>query len=90
MAMAGLGTAGPTLVEAYAMRAQYKEKMKKQREQEAIDHRTTGMVADDVRKIPSGCFFWLSKKTHSAKVSSATELDCDTKLTVNENWDCNS
>ncbi|KAJ4701256.1 hypothetical protein OWV82_024524, partial [Melia azedarach] len=89
--MAGLGTAGPTLVEAYVMRAQHKEKMKKQRKEEAIDHRKfVGMVADDVNKVPSGCFFWVSKKIHSAKVSSATELDCDKKLEVNENWDCKS
>ncbi|KAJ4701267.1 hypothetical protein OWV82_024533 [Melia azedarach] len=77
--MAGLGTAGPTLVEAYVMRAQYKEKMKKQQKLQATDN-TADMVADEGKKIPGRCFFWVSKKTHSATVLSAA--DCDRKLHV--------
>ncbi|KAJ4701261.1 hypothetical protein OWV82_024528 [Melia azedarach] len=90
MAMAGFGTAGPTLVEAYVVRAQYKEKVKKQQKLEAVDKSTAGMVADYGKKIPGGCFFWVSKKNRSAKVSSATELDCDGKLQVDEKGDCKS
>ncbi|KAJ4701265.1 hypothetical protein OWV82_024531 [Melia azedarach] len=85
MAMAGLGTAGPTLVEAYVMRRQYTDKMKKQQKLQVTDKNTAAMVADDGKKIPGGCFFWLSKKTNSAKVSSAA--DCDRKLHVDEKWD---
>ncbi|KAJ4701272.1 Methyl-coenzyme M reductase II subunit gamma like [Melia azedarach] len=74
MAMAGVGTAGPTLVEAYVMRAQYTDKMKQQQKVQAVDKsRTAGMIADGEKKIPGGCFFWLSKKNHSAKVSSAAD-----------------
>ncbi|KAJ4701263.1 hypothetical protein OWV82_024529 [Melia azedarach] len=88
MAMAGFGTAGPTLLEAYVMRAQYMEKVKKQQKLQAADKSTADMVADDVKKVPGGCFYWVSKKTHSAKVWSAA--DCDRRLQMNENWDCKS
>ncbi|KAJ4701271.1 hypothetical protein OWV82_024537 [Melia azedarach] len=90
MAMAGFGTAGPTLVKAYVVRAQYKEKVKKQQKLQAADKSTDGMVADYGKKIPGGCFFWVSKKNRSAKVSSPTELDCDGKLQVDEKGDIKS
>ena len=58
---------GAGLAEAYVMRSLHKEKMKKmEKEQAQCDDK----VFDD-KKTPAGCFFWVSKKTHSAKVSSA-------------------
>ncbi|KAJ4701268.1 hypothetical protein OWV82_024534 [Melia azedarach] len=73
--MAGIGAAGVSLAEAYTMRAMYKEKMKKR---QAADQITSDVVADDEsNETPSGCVFWASKKSHSAKVSSA---ECDRNL----------
>ncbi|XWS23846.1 hypothetical protein CRYUN_Cryun28dG0050100 [Craigia yunnanensis] len=65
--MAGVGFAGVGLAEAYVMRSLHKEKMKKMEKEQA---KSDDKVFDE-KKIPAGCFFWVSKKTHSAKVSSA-------------------
>ncbi|XVE95364.1 hypothetical protein REPUB_Repub02eG0090500 [Reevesia pubescens] len=58
--------AGAGLAEAYVMRSLHKEKMEKEKAATSDDK-----VFDDENKIPAGCFFWVSKKTNSAKVSSA-------------------
>lgn len=72
MAMSGVGLAGISLAEAYAMRTLHKEKMKKMEKQKAADENET----------PSGCFFWVSKKkTQSSKVSCA-EPECEEKPQV--------
>ncbi|KAJ0085371.1 hypothetical protein Patl1_08464 [Pistacia atlantica] len=71
--MSGVGLAGMSLAEAYAMRALHKEKMKKMEKQKGAND----VVADE-NETPSGCFFWVSKKkTASSKVSSA---ECEEKL----------
>ena len=79
MAMSGVGLAGISLAEAYAMRALHKEKMKKMEKQKAVND-----VVGDENETPSGCFFWASKKkTHSSKVSSAVceeKVQADAKL----------
>ncbi|KAE8715434.1 aminotransferase ALD1-like [Hibiscus syriacus] len=67
MATAGLGV---SFAEAYVLRSLHKQKMKKMEEQEAT--KSDDKVFDEM-KIPAspGCFsFWVSKKNHSAKVSS--------------------
>ncbi|GAY41675.1 hypothetical protein CUMW_061230 [Citrus unshiu] len=85
MAMAGV--VGLSLVEVYAMRAMHKEKMKKLEKQKASK---IGSTADDEKEIPSGCFFWVSKKSHSAKVSSAGADSDHQKLQSDDQWSCKS
>ena len=65
--MAAVGFAGTGLAEAYVMRSLHKEKMKKMEKEQA---KGDDKVSNE-KEIPAGCFFWVSKKTHSAKVSSA-------------------
>lgn len=85
MAMAGV--AGFSLAEVYAVRAMHKEKMKNLEKQKAAEISGT---ADDEKEIPSGCFFWLSKKSHSAKVSSAGADSDHQKLQSDDQWNCKS
>ncbi|KAJ4701275.1 hypothetical protein OWV82_024541 [Melia azedarach] len=78
MAMAAVCTAGPVLVEAYAIGAAVLQGETDEETAEKTSCRSTaGMAADDGKKIPGECFFWVSKKNDSAKVSSVTEPDCD-------------
>ncbi|WRX31280.1 hypothetical protein QQP08_023767 [Theobroma cacao] len=72
--MAGVGFAGVGLAEAYVMRSLHKEKMKKMEKEEA----KTDRILDE-EKIPGGCFFWVSKKSHSAKVASADSTEKPTQ-----------
>ncbi|KAL9449903.1 hypothetical protein AB3S75_011771 [Citrus x aurantiifolia] len=85
MAMAGV--VGLSLAEVYAMRAMHEKKMKKLEKQKAAE---IGSTADDEKEIPSGCFFWVSKKSHSAKVSSAGVDSDHQKLQSDDQWSCKS
>ncbi|TYI83374.1 hypothetical protein E1A91_D05G289500v1 [Gossypium mustelinum] len=68
MAMAG----GGGLVEAYVMLSLCKEKMK---EMEKRETKTDDDKVFDIEKevTTAGCFFWVSKKTRSSKVSNSIE-----------------
>ncbi|XVF39463.1 hypothetical protein PTKIN_Ptkin01aG0037000 [Pterospermum kingtungense] len=76
--MAGVGFAGAGLAEVYVMRSLHKEKMKKMEMEQAKSsaHDDDDNKAFDENKTSSpGCFFWVSKRTHSAKVSSADSTE---------------
>lgn len=77
--MSALGLTGVSLAEAYAVRALHKEKMKKEKQKAAID-----AVADE-KELPSGCFFWVSKKnTHSSSSKVVSFAESEEKLQVHE------
>lgn len=84
------GVVGLSLAEVYAMRAMHKEKMKKLEKLEKQKAAEIGSTADDEKEIPSGCFFWVSKKSHSAKVSSAGVDSDHQKLQSDDQWSCKS
>lgn len=74
--MAGIGSSAFTLAEAYSLRALYNDKLRKNQQAAATAVQTNPIVADydeESKEAPSGCFFLVFKKNHSAKVLSITE-----------------
>ncbi|OMO85759.1 hypothetical protein CCACVL1_10014 [Corchorus capsularis] len=72
--MASAGYGGVGLAEVYVMRSLHKQKTKKLERAKSDDK----VVVGGDEKFPSGCFFWVSKKTHSnSQVASAAVDDFD-------------
>ncbi|KAB2030586.1 hypothetical protein ERO13_D05G232600v2 [Gossypium hirsutum] len=69
MATTGLGA---SLAEVYVMRSLHKQKLKKMEIKEQQEAKIDDKVFDEKKILAAtGCFsFWVSTKTHSAKVSS--------------------